>query len=315
MKTYLTCIYLGLFVYMQAQINMQHYTDYGFNKAVKEATQVTYSFEDKFAEETFKETYKFNNNGFIIEKTLEIYSGYGSDTKTTYEYDGDKLISESKIVKQYPNFNSTTNYVYDEKGNVSSFKIEGIYGSEFKNYYNKKNQLIEQHGFFQNSSSIEKMYYSKDKLVKTVKTYYQADTVSYTESSLFQNGDLKVFQAYDNLDVFIKTKNGTQKIRFTSTNNDLGEKFLEIENFLKTNSENKTFNELITNYSNSKIINISTYKYNSNQDWIACKYVDKEIFDVSQYKFQEIKYMDGSVSGSIDFNIFDVNELNYKEEE
>lgn len=307
----LTTVVLGLLLSLQAQSNLNsyHYSAFGFNKAVTEINNATYSFEDKFADMASQESYKFNSEGYIIEKTFTVIKGYGSDTKISYQYDNGKIVSETKNVKQYPNFNSSTQYFYDANGNLSSYKVDGVYSSEFKNEYDKKNLLIKQLGFYGQSTSIEEYFYHKGTLIKSIKNYYKGDTITQTEQNLYHNGNIIVSYFDDYLEVTLKTNNMNQTIVIDATKDELIKSFSNIENFIKKNNDMISFEKYIKNYPASKIISECIYKNNTNNDWIACRIIDKEITNKTSYKFQEIKYLDSTVSGSIDFNIFDVNEL------
>ncbi|MEZ4694678.1 MAG: hypothetical protein R2837_12000, partial [Aliarcobacter sp.] len=209
-------------------------------------------------------------------------------------------------------------FQYDKKKNLIQKTYQSAqYKNVFHFSYDNQNQLSEIKGIYANNYSVEKFYYQKERLVKSINQYFSKDSIQSETIKLYIddkvviecNAKNKLFIAYLNEDL----KNMVLKMNYPEPIQNLNGieteiTFEELSVFkLKEgllNDRNKPFRLIEAN---------EVKKQNEHKDWIAQAGVYfRHKKNENYYSFRKITYADGSVSGSTDFDIFTVNELNSK---
>ncbi len=315
MKLKITILFLSIYAFTFSQTDNISYKDLGLHKKVVKVESMTYSMEDKFVTDRAGDLYRFDENGSILEHEYNVFGNYASSTSETSTYENGKIIQRDVTVKNRPNFTSNMTFKYDENGNLKQKNAQAkYYKNEFLYSYDNENKLIEIKGIYNNRYSIEKHFYKKERLYKTVIQYFNNDTVSSENIKLYIQD--KVVVELDVNDKFSKAylndESGEMLLQLNHTN-----PLKEITNIeSKIANENLTlaqFKEYILNKKNApfvKIIVNEHFKNNENNDWIAKMSIDKmHNEEQTYYAFRKITYADGTESGSIDFNMFTINEL------
>lgn len=315
MKLKTTLFLLIISAFSFAQTIDVSYKDLGLHKKVSKVESMTYSMEDKFVTDNASDLYMFDENGFILLHKFNIYGDYASSTSEVSKYQNNKIIQRDVTVENRPNFKSVMTFEYDNNNNLKQKKYEAkYYKNEFIYTYDKDNKLIEVKGIYNSNYSIEKYFYKKDKLYKTIIQHFNNETVSSESIKLYI--DNKVVVEYDGTDKFskayIKDDGGDMLLQINHANPLKQIEKMELEVTKEDITLNK-FKEYLLNKDNKpfvKTIVNERYKNNENNDWIAKMGIDimfKE--ERKYYTFRKITYADGTESGSIDFNMFTINEL------
>lgn len=154
-------------------------------------------------------------------------------------------------------------------------------------------------------------------MVKSVNQYFTVDNTIQSETIKLYIDEKVVLEHYS-LDKFLKAyvKNNEENIIFQMNVPELNRKISEIEMEIRYKKlNNERLKDWIMNDHNQpyrKIEIEEIFKNNANNDWIVKADIDNRFGRNINYIFRKITYADGSVSGSIDFDIFSVNELKTK---
>lgn len=318
MKKLIILFLLNSTISLFAQQPEVSFKDLGFAKKVKKVETYSYSLEDKMVIDKSSDSYDFDENGNIIHHEYHIFGKYASSTSENSTYKNGLLVKREILVKNRPNFNAILTYEYDKAKNL----IKKTYKSaQFKNdflfYYDEKNRLTEIKGIYANNYSVEKFHYHKEKLVKSVNQYFTVDNTIQSETIKLYIDEKVVLEHYS-LDKFLKAyvKNNEENIIFQMNVPELNRKISEIEMEIRYKKlNNERLKDWIMNDQNQpyrKIEIEEIFKNNANNDWIVKADIDNRFGRNINYIFRKITYADGSVSGSIDFDIFSVNELKTK---
>lgn len=318
MKQIFSFYILLIATFIYAQQPEVSYKDLGFTKKIKKVETFTYSMEDKMVLDRSSDSYIFDENGNITNHEYHVYGKYASSTSENSIYENGLLVKREILVKDRPNFDAIITFQYDKKKNLVKKNYQSkLYKNDFIFSYDNKNQLIEIKGIYANNYSVEKFYYQKERLVKSINQYFSKDSIQSETIKLYIddkvviecNAKNKLFIAYLNEDL----KNMVLKMNYPEPIQNLNGieteiTFEELSVFkLKEgllNDRNKPFRLIEAN---------EVKKQNEHKDWIAQAGVYfRHKKNENYYSFRKITYADGSVSGSTDFDIFTVNELNSK---
>lgn len=301
-----------------AQKTEVNYKDLGFTKKIKKVESYTYSFEDKWVTDKSSDVYEFDEKGNIINHAYFVYGKYASETFENSTYENELLVKREILVKNRPNFNAIITYKYDKNKNLIQKKYKSSqYENDFIFSYDSNNKLAEINGIYAKNHSVEKFYYKDGKLFKSINQYFAKDSVLSETISLYI--DEKKVMEYNSKNEYLiaylneETENWVLKMNYPNP----------IENINGIESEIKydglTIKQLKENLLNERnqpfrlVEAKEMLQLNDKNDCIvkAGKYYRYKQHE-NYYTFRKITYDDGTTSGSIDFDILKVNEMNAK---
>lgn len=317
MKKYITLLCIGFSFLSYAQQPDVNYKDLGFTRKIKKVESFSYAMEDKSVTDKSSDSYEFDENGNIIHHEYHVFGKYASATSENSTYDNGLLVKREILVKNRPGFNAILTYQYDKKNNLIKKTYQSSqYKNDFLFSYDKSNKLAEIKGIYANNYSVEKFYYEKEKLLKSVTQFFSKDTVQSETIKLYI--DEKPALEYYSNDTFLKAylEDDNEFIMLQMNYPEPIQNMNGIESEIKYEElSNEQLKENFFNDRNEiyrKIDVREVLKQNQNNDWIAKAGVDNRYNKYTYYVFRKITYADGSISGSTEFNIFLVNELKSK---
>ncbi len=318
MKKYICLIIYFFSLVSFAQKPEVNYKDLGFTQKIKKVESYTYSLEDKFVTDKSSDVYEFDVKGNIINHAYFVYGKYASETFENSTYENELLVKREILVKNRPNFNAIITYKYDKKKNLIQKKYKSSqYENDFIFSYDSNNKLTEIKGIYAKNHSVEKFYYKDGKLFKSINQYFAKDSVLSETITLYID-EKKVIECNPKNEYLIaylneETENWVLKMNYPNP----------IENINGIESEIKydglTIKQLKENLLNERnqlfrlVEAKEIQQLNDKNDWIIkaetyYRYKQQENY----YIFRKITYADGTTSGSVDFDIFKVNELKAK---
>lgn len=295
-----------------------NYKDLGFTKKIKKVESYTYSFEDKFVTDKSSDVYEFDENGNISNHAYFVYGKYASETAEKSTYENGLLTKREILVKNRPNFNAIITYKYDKNKNLIQKKYKSSqYENDFIFSYGSNNKLVEIKGIYAKNHSVEKFYYEDGKLLKSINQYFDNDAVLSETITLYID-EKKVIECNPKNEYFIvylneETENSVLKMNYPNPIENINGIVSEIQ------YDGLTIKQLKENLLNEKIQPFrlveakEIQQLNDEKDWIvrAGTYYRYKQYE-NYYTFRKITYADGTTSGSVDFDIFKVNELKVK---
>ena len=318
MKKYICLIIYFFSLVSFAQKPEVNYKDLGFTQKIKKVESYTYSLEDKFVTDKSSDVYEFDEKGNIINHAYFVYGKYASETFENSTYENELLVKREILVKNRPNFNAIITYKYDKNKNLIQKKYKSSqYENDFIFSYDSNNKLAEIKGIYAKNHSVEKFYYEDGKLFKSINQYFAKDSVLSETITLYLE-EKKVIECNPKNEYLIaylneETENWVLKMNYPNP----------IENINGIESEIKydglTIKQLKENLLNERnqpfrfVEAKEIQQLNDKNDWIIkagtyYRYKQQENY----YTHRKITYADGTISGSVDFDIFKVNELKAK---
>uniref|UniRef100_UPI00404AA9B2 hypothetical protein n=1 Tax=Flavobacterium sp. TaxID=239 RepID=UPI00404AA9B2 len=310
-----TFLLLALFLLgiVFSQIPKITYQDFGYQKQVLKTETILFNMEDKVVIDNRIEEQNFDKLG----NSIDIGTVYFSDnlgTKKDYVYKNNLLIKTTDSNSQRKYFTTITNYTYtsDNKFSTINSKTDG-YKSSYNVSYNKQNRIDQIFGKFPSNYQYEKYIYKENnELWKKETSYYTADTVSIIAGELYIKDVLvsDCSSTQDKIMFYTTSENSSETIELLLKPNRVANEFLNLCDLVKDKEmSQEEFRNLILSIKDIKIITQDYYKQNENKDWIVKYSFDTSNPEAKQFYFKKITYADGTISGSIDFDIFTVNEL------
>lgn len=300
---------------LKAQLPSTSFKELGFKKQVTKSEEIAYSFEDKVAEDKSSEIFEFNENGNLVKKSLLIFGKDGSETYTSYKYnEAGKVVAENTEVPKFPNFNAQKTFTYNELGQlIEKTDVMGkTYNKRYDYKLDSKGRISQEFGAHGLNSSRKNFLHFSRELYKTENIVSKSGKVQYTEYTLYKGG--KTIAVYKDdepkIKVYTYSANLNQELEFTFEGEEAGKQFKALDNLMITEYTDEKLNQLIKTWGEPVYLTKIWYKFNEAGDWIACYKIEKIFVESHRYVFRKIEYADGSSSGSSDFNISLVNELN-----
>ena len=285
------------------EIPKTNWQAYGFQQAVEQVALGYYKSDSLGYEPIMLEVYTFNKTGNLIQKYTRIFGQYESETAYNYVYNDNGLDSINTIVSA-KNFNTKQKLHYNQNGVLDEIKATGVYSS-FTDQFS-----YDAHGVI---NTIERKHKSGGRtqtFFNTEKDYVQEKQIdlagNVTANYYIYDGDqlfafisesdslITFYDAFHRTDFEIKATEDA--LNYTLNWRDLKNK--NSEEFLSKISE-------LQYKPNSRIIfEIPVESTNENDDWIKRLQIDSSYGERSrQFVFRSIVYMDGTVSGSTEYDL------------
>ena len=300
------------------QIPEVNYKDLGFTQKIKKVESYTYSLDDKWVTDKSSDVYEFDEKGNITHHEFLIYGKYASATSENSTYENGLLVKREILVKNRPNFNAVITYKYDKKKNLIQKKYKSNqYENDFIFSYNSNNKLAEIKGIYANNYAVEKFYYDKGKLIKSINQYFEKDSVLSETITLYID-EKKVIECNPKNEYLIaylneETENTVLKMNYPNPieNSNGIESEIQYDGLTIKQLKENLFSKINQQYRLVEAKEIQ--QLNDQNDWVVragtyYRYKEQENY----YTFRKITYADGTTSGSIDFDILKVNEMNTK---
>ena len=300
------------------QIPEVNHKDLGFTRKIKKVESYTYSFEDKFVTDKSSDVFEFDEKGNILTHAYFVYGKYASETFEKSTLEKGLLVKREVLVKNRPNFNAVITYKYDKKKNLIQKKYKSNqYENDFIFSYNSNNKLAEIKGIYAKNHSVEKFYYDKGKLIKSINQYFEKDSVLSETITLYID-EKKVIECNPKNEYLIaylneETENTVLKMNYPNPieNSNGIESEIQYDGLTIKQLKENLFSEINQQYRLVEAKEIQ--QLNDQNDWIVragtyYRYKEQENY----YTFRKITYADGITSGSINFDILKVNEMNTK---
>ncbi len=284
-----------------------YWQSYGFQKQPNFAKIAYYKSDSLGYEPVMAEVISFNKEGFIIQKYMRIYGKYASETAHNYVYKNGVLDSIN-TVSSASNFNSKQKLHYNANGVLEKVTASGVYTNFTDTYqYHNSGMVRSIQRTYKNGGQKEAFF---DHLKNTVTEKETSATGAVTETVFVYDGDdLLAFFQKDNQNK-IRLKDKERRIDFTIeiTENDPLNYALNLRKMKQEDGKKfqQTIGDLRTNPSAIIRFDIPAESKNENGDWTKRLQIDKQFGVQRRMVFREIKYSDGSQSGSTEFDlIFD----------
>lgn len=297
-----------------AQIPEISNSDFGYSKKVAKVEIMHYSFEDKFVLDQKKEEYLFNEDGNIIKsKTTFLDDNSSIEKKYFYKEGLLQNIREKKTNKNVKtNSNTTINYTLKNKPEIIVYDYID-YKDIYKITYDEEETVSEIFGKF--SGNFQYQYFKKlsKNLIKKRLDYYSDNKVTLSEEELFLNDSIiAVYSSFENnLKLYTYKKNSKEiyKLNIKDAPKTANE-FLSLGDLVEEKSWTiSDFGNVVTNIKEAKLISKELFLKNKNNETIVGGNYDIEKHEVNYLYFTKITYLDGTISGDTEFNIFKVNEI------
>ncbi|WP_312342432.1 hypothetical protein [Chryseobacterium binzhouense] len=285
-----------------------YWQSYGFQKQPDFAKIAYYKSDSLGYEPVMAEVISFNKEGFIIQKYIRIYGKYASETAHNYVYTNGVLDSINTVASS-SNFNSKQKLHYGANGVLEKVTASGVYTNFTDTFQYDNNGMVNSiQRTYQNGSKKEAFF---DHLKNTVTEKETSAKGTVTETIFVYDGDdLLAFFQKDNQNK-IRLKDKERRIDFTIeiTENDPLNYVLNLRKMKQEDA--KKFQQTIGNLSGKSsamsLFDIPAESKNENGDWTKRLQIDKQFGVQRRMVFREIKYSDGSQSGSTEFDlIFDM---------
>lgn len=277
---------------------------YGFQKQVEQVAIGYYKSDSLGYEPTMLEVYNFNKEGHLVQKYFRIFGKYGSETAENYVYVNGRLDSINKIVSA-SKFNVKQKLHYSKNGILDSVTASGFYSS-FTDHYSyeksgKVNTIERKHN---NGNTIKAIYNHKKNYViekdihskdKESASYFIYDGTELFASFSFEEDSTVTFYDSYNRNEF-ETKAPEDALEFVFTLRDLKAKN-KVDFQVQMDDLQKRPNSKITQ-------KIPVEELNEHGDWINRLQIDNKFGGPNRRMvFKTLTYLDGSTSGSTDYDL------------
>lgn len=313
LKVTVFLVLVGFFVNAQNYHHISppktYWQSYGFQKQPDHAKIAYYKSDSLGYEPVMAEVYSFNKEGHIIQKYTRIYGKFTSETAKNYVYKNGVLDSINTIASA-ENFNSSQKMHYDAKGNLVKITATGKY-SDYTDIFTyddaKTVQTITRNHAIGTKTVIEfvrNQNYVKETLIEKTGRIIESFYI-YEGDSLFANFTISKKQTitfYDNV----------RRIEYEIED---VEKPFEYALKLRTayRKDNNSLSETFQKNASKIVFDIPAEARNEQGDWIKRIQFDRRFGSQKRMVFQYLKYADGSVSGSTNFDlIFEMKVKHYK---
>ena len=303
LKVTVFLVLVGFFVNAQNYHHISppktYWQSYGFQKQPDHAKIAYYKSDSLGYEPVMAEVYSFNKEGHIIQKYTRIYGKFTSETAKNYVYKNGVLDSINTIASA-ENFNSSQKMHYDAKGNLVKITATGKY-SDYTDIFTyddaKTVQTITRNHAIGTKTVIEfvrNQNYVKETLIEKTGRIIESFYI-YEGDSLFANFTISKKQTitfYDNV----------RRIEYEIED---VEKPFEYALKLRTayRKDNNSLSETFQKNASKIVFDIPAEARNEQGDWIKRIQFDRRFGSQKRMVFQYLKYADGSVSGSTNFDL------------
>ncbi|UUV21765.1 hypothetical protein [Paenimyroides aestuarii] len=284
-----------------------YWQSYGFQKQPDFAKIAYYKSDSLGYEPVMAEVISFNKEGFIIQKYMRIYGKYASETAHNYVYTNGVLDSINTVASS-SNFNSKQKLHYGANGVLEKVTASGVYTNFTDTYQYGPNGMVRSiQRTYQNGSKKEAFF---DHLKNTVTEKETSAKGTVTETIFVYDGDdvLASFQKDGKNKIWINDKQRRIDFTIEIKENDPLNYALNLRKMKQEDAKKfqQTIGDLSENPSAMILFDIPAESKNENGDWTKRLQIDKEFGVQRRMVFKEIKYSDGSQSGSTEFDlIFD----------
>jgi hypothetical protein len=282
---------------------LKNHKDFELSKPVKYVKIGTYDASDKGWDPVSMQVISFNDTDQLVQEYLRILGKFGSETAYNYVYDGKKLDSVNTLASA-ANFNIKGDITTDKNGRIISETAKGFYADYTKSYqYNKDGTvkaITTKHAT--GSNNWAQFTYKNGKLDMVTQVdgkVYKGSPVNYF---LYNNGLL--FAKWNNLDIDLllsPTSYRHYKLKKHSTPQATAQELRKL-----FNTDKKAYDMRLDKLVDTEnIVYEQTTSSNEQGDWN--KKMTKTLNygqEQRRWSFREIVYMDGSTSGSTDFDSF-----------
>ncbi|WP_144280922.1 hypothetical protein [Chryseobacterium echinoideorum] len=279
----------------------------GFQKQPEVVKTVYYKSDSLGYESSMVEMIFFNKEGRLIKKHNSILGKFASHTTHYYYYVND-MLDNIKTVASSQNFNADQKFHYDAKGVLQKVTASGVYTNFTDTYQYDQNGMVSSiQRTYQNGSKKEAFFDHR----KNTVTEKQTSTKGTVAETIFvYDGDdmLASFQKDGKNRIRINDKDRRIEFTIKITENDPLAYILNLRKLKQEDAKKfqQTIGDLRTNSSAIISFDIPAESKNENGDWTKRLQVDKHFGVQRRMVFREIKYSDGSKSGSTAFDlIFD----------
>lgn len=298
---------------MYGQIPPTHFTAFNFEKKVAKVETVVYDFEDKVVIDNRMTTQLFDEFGNITQ-TKTTYFDDNLVTQKNFVYQNGLLVETNESNSKRGDFTTTTTFDYTKNKKLSSIVSNSQgFKSLYQIKYNQDQRIEQISGKFKKDHQIEKYFYTDaGKLWKKELTYYNGKAVASTFSELFIDSKIAVQYASNQptITLYISSKNQSEIAELTVNPTADTSVFLDLCQLVyDANRSPKELNSALANRKDISVKSREVYKSNVYNDWIVNYSFATSNPHATQWCFRKITYADGTESGSVDFNIFTVNEL------
>lgn len=285
-----------------------YWQSYGFQKQ-PDHTKIAYYKSDSLGyEPVMAEVYSFNKEGFIIQKYMRIYGKYASETVHNYVYTNG-ILDSMNTVASASNFNSKQKLHYGANGVLEKVTASGVYTNFTDTYqYDKSGMVSSIQRTYQNGSKKEAFF---NHLKNTVTEKETSAKGTVTETIFVYDGDdmLASFQKDGKNKIRLKDKERRVEFTLKISENDPLNYALNLRKMKQEDVKKfqQTIGDLSANPSAIITFDIPAESKNEHGDWTKRLQIDKQLGAQRRMVFREIKYIDGSQSGSTEFDlIFDM---------
>lgn len=313
-RTILFSLILNLAVFSASGQNLElpktNWQAYGFQKQVEQVGIGYYKSDSTGYQPNMLEVYSFNKEGHIVQYYYRIFGKYESETAKNYVYKNDKLDSIN-ILASATNFNTKQKLHYSKTGILDSITASGVY-SNFTDHYSyetsgKVSKIERKHKGGNTTKAIynhKKNYvFEKEIDLKGGETanYYIYDGTNLFASIAFEEGPTVTF--YDSyFRNEFETKVSENPLEFALRYRDLKDKNKE--------AYQKQLDELQKKSTSKMIQEIPVESTNEEGDWTKRLQIDQRFGAPNrQLVFKVLVYLDGSKSGSTDYDLFFENRV------
>lgn len=307
---YVVMVYHGL---MYGQIPPTHFTAFNFEKKVAKVETVVYDFEDKVVIDNRMTTELFDDFGNITQ-TKTTYFDDNLVTQKNFVYQNGLLVETNESNSKRDDFTTLTTFDYTKNNRLSSIESNAQgFKSLYQIKYNQDQRIEQISGKFKKDHQIEKYFYTDaGKLWKKELTYSQGKEVASTFYELFIDSKIAVQYASNQptITLYISSKNQCEIAELTVDSTADTSVFLDLcQLVFDANHSPKELSSALANRKDISVKSREFYKSNAHNDWIVNYSFATSNPHATQWCFRKITYADGTESGSVDFNIFTVNEL------
>lgn len=288
---------------IHSELPLKSHINFDLSKPVKYVKIATYDANDKGWDPVMTQVISFNDADQLVQEYTRILGKFGSETVHNYVYDGKKLDSVNTYASA-SNFNIKSSFQTDKNGRINTETAKGFYVDYTKSYQ-----------------------YNKDGTVKTITTKHATGNNNWTQF-VYKNGKLDMVTQVDGkvykgspVNYFIYN-NGSLFAKWNDLDNDLTLSPTAYRHYTLKQQETplataqelrKLFNTDKKGYElrldklvdTENIVYEQTTSSNEQGDWTK-KMTNTVNYGQEQkrWSFREIVYVDGSTSGSTDFDGF-----------
>lgn len=287
-----------------------YWQSYGFQKQPNFAKIAYYKSDSLGYEPVMAEVISFNKDGKLIQKYTRIFGKYASETAHNYVYKNGVLDSVNTLASA-KNFNATQKLHYDANGLLQKVTATGVYTNFTDTYTYDHNGMVSsidrkyQNGggkqaFFDHQQNIvtEKQSNTKGAITETI-FVYDGDTVLAS----FIKGRPKVtlFDSYRRIHFETEVKENAMAY------------LLDLRKLKQENLQ--AFRDKIGVLRGKKMstitFDIPAQASNMEGDWTKRLQLDKRFGVQRRLVFRQLKYADGTESGSTDFDLIFEHKIKY----